>query len=279
MRETYSEYVVSAAARLRAAGVESPAGDAWRLAEEAFSRSHGRRQLVPHEVIDRETAVLLSDWLDQRESRRPVSQIIGRRHFRKGEFIVTSDVLDPRPESEFLVDAGILRGPERILDLGTGSGCLLLSLLTELPEARGVGVDLSEDALRIARVNSLRLEVSDRADFLRSDWFSGVVGRFDLIVANPPYLSESEFADSPKELAQWEPRMALTAGGDGLSPYRIIAAGANRHLSPGGCLIFEIGAGRLDQVRDIAVLSALDVKQVVLDHEGRPRAICCTSGT
>ena len=279
MRETYSEYVVSAAARLRAAGVESPAGDAWKLAEEAFNRIHGRRQLVPHEEMDRNTEVLLSNWLDQRESRRPVSQIVGRRHFHRSEFIVTSDVLDPRPESEFLVDAGVLRCPERILDLGTGSGCLLLSLLTELPEACGVGIDLSEDALRIARENSRRLGISDRADFHRSDWFSEVAGRFDLIVANPPYLSESEYANSPKELAQWEPRMALTAGGDGLSPYRIIADGASRHLSDGGCLIFEIGAGRLDQVRDIAVLSSLDVEHVVLDHEGQPRAICCTSGT
>ena len=279
MSETYSECVAAAAARLGAAGVENPAGDAWKLAEEAFSRIHGLRQLVPHEEIDGKAAVLLSNWLDQRESRRPVSQIIGRRHFHKSEFIVTSDVLDPRPESELLVDAGILRDPGRILDLGTGSGCLLLSLLAELPEASGVGVDLSEDALRIARENSLRLGVSDRADLHRSDWFSEVVGRFDLIVANPPYLSELEFADSPKELVHWEPRMALTAGGDGLSSYRIITAGASRHLSPGGCLMFEIGEGRLDQVRDLAVLSELDVEQVVLDHEGRPRAICCTSGT
>ena len=279
MSESYSEYVVAAAARLRAAGVEDPAGDAWRLAEEAFRRLHGRSQLVPHERIDRNTAALLTNWLDQRESRRPVSQIVGQRHFHKNEFMVTSDVLDPRPESEFLVEAGVIRAPGRILDLGTGSGCLLLSLLVELPEACGVGIDLSEDALRIARENSLRLGVSDRASFHQSDWFREVVGRFDLIVANPPYLSESEFADSPKELVQWEPRLALTAGGDGLSPYRTIAVDANRHLSPGGCLIFEIGAGRLDQVRDLAVQAALDVEQVVLDHEGRPRAICCTSGT
>ncbi len=273
MRETYSEYAV------RAAGVEDPAGDAWRLAEEAFSRHHGRRQLVPHEEVDRSTEILLSNWLDQRESRRPVSQIIGRRHFHRSEFIVTSDVLDPRPESEFLVDAGVLRNPGHILDLGTGSGCLLLSLLTELPAACGVGIDLSEDALRIARENSRRLGVSDRAEFHLSDWFSEVVDQYDLIVANPPYLSESEFADSPKELTHWEPRMALTAGGDGLSSYRTIVAGARRHLSPGGCLILEIGAGRLDQVRDLVALSAMDVEQVVLDHEGRPRAICCNSGT
>lgn len=279
MSVTYSEYVASAAARLKAAGVESPAGDAWRLAEAAFSRLHGRRQLVPHEVIDRNTSVLLSNWLDQRESRRPVSQIVGRRHFHKSEFIVTSDVLDPRPESEVLVDSGVIRCPGSILDLGTGSGCLLLSLLVELPEACGVGIDLSEDALRIARENSLRLGVSDRANFHRSDWFSEVVGRFDLIVANPPYLSESEFADSPKELVQWEPRMALTTGGDGLSPYRIIAAGASRHLSPGGCLIFEIDARRLDRIKNLAALASLEVEQIVLDHEGRPRAICCTSGT
>ena len=279
MRVTYSEYVAAAAARLGAAGVENPAVDAWRLAEEAFSRLHGRCGLVPHEEIDRNAEVLLSDWLNQRECRRPVSQIIGRRHFHKGEFIVTSDVLDPRPESEILVDAGILRDPKHILDLGTGSGCLLLSLLAELPAARGVGIDLSHGALRIARENSRRMGLADRADFHRSDWFSKVVGRFDLIVANPPYLSESEYADSPGELAQWEPRLALTDGGDGLSPYRIIAAGAGRHLSPGGCLIFEIGAGSLDQVRDIAIQSALKVERVVPDFEGRPRAVCCTSGT
>ena len=274
MTGSISEAVTAAAKRFHAAGVENPAADAWRLAGEAYSRIHGLQQLVPHERIDPDTARLLGDWFDQRERRRPVSQIVGRRLFRNLEFSVTSDVLDPRPESEVLVEAGVKRCPERILDLGTGSGCLLLSLLAELPGAEGVGIDSSEAALRVARENSKRTGLCGRARFHRSDWYSAISGQFDLIVSNPPYLTESEFNRSPAEL-RWEPQQALTVGGDGLSPYRTIAAGANRHLASGGRLLLEIGAGRLDQVSRIVAQFALCVEEVHFDLDRRPRAMSC----
>ncbi len=276
MTRQLADSVRIAAERLRVAGVEDPADDAWRLAHEAVMRVRGYRP-VPHEEVDEEVSKLLADWLGQRESRRPVSQIIGYRSFYDSEFAVNSDVLDPRPDSEVLVDAGLRQRPGRILDLGTGSGCLVLSILKRLPCATGVGVDLSETALEVARSNCRQLGLCDRARFIRSDWFKSVSGRFDLIIANPPYLSESEYDHSPPELMDWEPRLALTTGGDGLEAYRTIAAGTCTYLAPLGRLVLEIGFGGLRPVRQIAEQSALRIEEVIHDLANRPRALICTS--
>ena len=256
--------------------MECPADDAWKLAHEAVMRVRGFRP-VPNEEVDHEVSELLADWFGQRERRRPVSQIIGYRCFYDSEFTVNSDVLDPRPDSEVLVDAGRRQRPGRILDLGTGTGCLLLSILKDLPCATGIGIDLSESALEVARSNCRQLGLCNRARFIRSDWFSSVRGRFDLIVANPPYLSESEYDHSPPELTDWEPQLALTSGGDGLEAYRTIAAGAGTHLAPLGRLVLEIGFGKLRPVRQIAEQSALRIEEVIHDLADRPRALICSA--
>ncbi|RKF15079.1 peptide chain release factor N(5)-glutamine methyltransferase [Roseovarius spongiae] len=219
-----------------------------------------------------EVAARFAAMVESRLRRRPVSQIIGRRAFWMHDFEVTSDVLDPRPETETLVDAARDTGAARVLDLGTGSGCIALSILHELPAARAVATDLSEAALAVARRNADRVGVADRVTFLRSDWFSDVDGQFDLIVSNPPYIAAAEMPGLAPELRH-EPRMALTDGADGLSAYRALARGAGAHLASGGWVMLEIGHAQGADVT--ALLEAAGLRDVTIlpDLDGRDRVV------
>ncbi|MEM7721133.1 MAG: peptide chain release factor N(5)-glutamine methyltransferase [Pseudomonadota bacterium] len=176
----------------------------------------------------------------ERTARRPMSHILGYRDFYKHRFLVTPQVLDPRPETETLVSLALEEPFQEPLELGIGSGCILLSLLAERPGIFGIGVDLSEAALEVADRNAKALGLSDRVHLDQSDWFSAVSGTYDLIVANPPYVSAEDYEDLAPELYH-EPKIALTPGGDGLDAYRVICRDAPRHLAPGGRLIVEIG--------------------------------------
>jgi release factor glutamine methyltransferase len=233
-----------AAARLAAAGVEDPRRDARRLLAHAIGiapdslAAHLGRSLSDAEHTRFEAAVA------RRARRQPVSQIVGVRAFRGRDFEVTPDVLDPRADTETLVDLALAAPFARVLDLGTGSGAILVTLLAERPEASGLGVDLSPDALEVAGRNAARHGVADRARLVHSDWFAGVEGRFDLIVSNPPYISAAELPGLDPEVRAWEPRLALSGGIDGLDAYRVIAAGAAARLLPGGRLLLETGAGQ-----------------------------------
>ena len=177
----------------------------------------------------------------ERAKRRPMSHILGYRDFYKHRFIVTPDVLDPRPDTETLIEAALQVPFARVLDLGTGSGCILLSLLAERGDAKGIGTDVSGPALAVARRNAEALELHTRADLLISNWYAAVDGQFDLIVSNPPYVAFDEMDDLQPEVRLFEPFSALTDGADGLSAYRVIIAGAPAHLRDGGSLIVEIG--------------------------------------
>lgn len=179
--------------------------------------------------------------VQQRAQRIPLSHIVGYREFYRHRFIVTADVLDPRPDTETLIDVALAQPFGRLLDLGTGSGCILLSLLDVQMQATGVGCDLSQAALDIAAQNSTALRLDDRAAFVRSDWFAAITGRYDLIVANPPYIAADEMAALQPEVRLHEPRLALTDEADGLMAYRIITRDAPAHLACGGRLIVEIG--------------------------------------
>ena len=226
-----SDWRRQAVRRLADAGVPDPHTDFRRLFEAAYAVG----ALVP-DPQDRDapndvTLEMLGIYLAQRLRRRPVAQILGRRAFWRHEFEVTGDVLDPRPDTEILVELGLSAPFRRVLDLGTGSGCILISLLADRPGAEGVGTDLSDAALAVAARNALRLGVTGRTSFLCSDWFGAVTGGFDLIVSNPPYIALSEMAGLAPEVRDWEPHMALTDGGDGLSAYRAILAGVDSHPS------------------------------------------------
>lgn len=179
--------------------------------------------------------------MDKRLERQPVSQILGKREFWGREFAITPDVLDPRPDTELLIETALEYPFKRILDLGTGSGCILLTLLRERPDASGVGTDISTKALEIALKNAETLYVKNRADLIKSDWFENVTGSFDMILTNPPYVTAEEYETLSPEVRNWEPKNALTPGGDGLSAYNAIVAQAAQYLNPQGLLLAEIG--------------------------------------
>lgn len=261
--------------RLRAAGVPDPARDARLLLAHALGIAADRLVLHLRDPLPEGAMARFAAALDQRAARRPVSQITGRRAFWGREFRVTPDVLDPRPETETLIAEALAQPFHRVLDLGTGSGAIVLTLLAERPGARGLGTDLSADALAVARQNAEALGV-ERVDFQRADWFAGIDGCFDLIVSNPPYIAEAEMADLSPEVRH-EPRMALTPGGDGLAAYRAIVSGARAHLVPGGRLMVEIGWTQAAPVRALMAEAGLIALRTSTDLDGRDRVIAATA--
>lgn len=265
--------LAAAIARLRAAGVDDPARDARRLLAHALGIPAGRLTLVLPDPLTDEAADRFAAALALRCRRKPVSQITGQRMFYGRSFRVTEDVLDPRPETETLIELALCEPFSRVLDLGTGSGCILLTLLAERPEATGLGVDLSDAACAVAADNAARLALETRARITRSDWFGAVEGRFDLIVANPPYIAAEEMPGLAPEVRDWEPHIALSDGADGLGAYRIIAAQAPDHLAPGGRLLVEIGPTQGAAVSALFLAAGLENIAVHADLDGRARIV------
>lgn len=251
---------------LEIAGSPSPARDASALMDKVQGDAAPWSELTDAQMAE------LDRYIQRRARREPISHIVGKRAFWMHDFIVTSDVLDPRPDTETLVEVALGFAFDTVLDLGTGSGCIVLSLLHERPMSRGQGVDLSPAALDVARRNADIVDVADRVSWQASDWFADVRGRFDLIVSNPPYIAQSEMPDLAPELG-FEPRIALTDEGDGLSAYRILTADAPRYLTPGGRLVVEIG---LTQAKDVTRLfSQAGFRDVTVhtDLDGRNRVV------
>jgi len=272
--QTAAQAMAAAAARLRAAGVDDPARDARVLLAHAARIEAARVTLIAPEELDPEIAERYEKLIALRAIRVPVSHLIGERQFYGRRFKVSGDVLDPRPETETLIEAALAEPFSRVLDLGVGSGCILVTLLAERVEATGVGVDLSEAACLQASANAVLHRVQGRAEILQSDWFSNVEGRFDLIVSNPPYIAAEEMPGLSEEVRRHEPEMALTDGGDGLGAYRAIAAHVAEHLTPGGRLLVEIGPTQAAAVSAILAQAGLADIRVVQDLDGRDRVVC-----
>jgi len=270
---TAAEALASAAARLRAAGVDDPARDARVLLAHAASVDAARITLIAPEDLAPDIAERFDKLVSLRAVRVPVSHLIGERAVYGRTFKVSGDVLDPRPETETLIEAALAAPFASVLDLGTGSGCILVTLLAERPLAVGMGVDLSQKACLQASANAVLHNVAMRADIRQSDWFDAVEGRFDLIVANPPYLSAAEMEEVAPELARHEPRMALTDEADGLTAYWMIARGAAEFLSREGRVIVEIGWQRAAEVRAIFVGAGWGDVRVLPDLDGRDRVV------
>jgi release factor glutamine methyltransferase len=232
--------------RLEAAGLAGPVIDARLLVEAAAEVSRADIVTDPHRLLTPDQAERLEDYLTRREHREPVSQILGRKGFWKIMLSVNENVLTPRPDTETVVEY-VLRdfpphAPWRVLDLGVGSGAILLSILAERPAARGLGVDLSEDALAVARDNAANLGLAGRVALLRGDWTAGLAdAEFDLVVANPPYIASEVIETLEPEVKRYEPRLALDGGPDGLDAYRLLAPEILRVLKPGGRFAVEIG--------------------------------------
>ena len=271
MSQTGHQALAEAVRRLAAAGAPDAAGDALALLAFALGvpRHSVRGELS--QPLPAPARAAFAAAIEARAARQPVSQILGWREFWKHRFRVTQDTLDPRPETETLVAAALELPWDTLLDLGTGTGAILLSLLAERPHARGLGVDMSQAALEVAQDNARALGIT--ADFRRSDWFSAVEGRFGLILSNPPYIALDEMAALSPEVRDWEPREALTDGGDGLGAYRTIVAGAGAHLLPQGWLAVEIGPTQGAAVAGL--MAAAGFRRIALrpDLDGRDRVV------
>ena len=270
---TAAQAMVAATARLRAAGVDDPARDARVLLAHAARIEASRVTLIAPEELSPEIAERYEQLVSLRAIRVPVSHLLGEREFYGRRFRVSRDVLDPRPETEALIEAALSQPFDRVLDLGVGSGCILITLLAERTSATGLGVDLSEAACLQASANAVVHRVQDRAEILRSDWFENIGGYFDLIVSNPPYIALDEMDGLAPEVREHEPRLALTDEADGLDAYRRIAAGAPDHLMPGGRLLVEIGPTQAQAVSALFDAAGLVNIRVIPDLDGRDRVV------
>ena len=240
--------------RLKAAGVDSPAIDARLLLEAAAGVTRVEVITDPHREIPQAEAATLNDYVERRSRREPVSRVLGRKGFWKLILAVTPDVLTPRPDTEVIVDLALKAFPEgmafNLIDIGTGSGAILLAILAERPAAKGLGTDISEEALAVARDNAANLDLDNRAAFLRTSWADGLGDAgFDLVVSNPPSIRSAEIETLDPEVRDHEPRLALDGGPGDLAAYRVLAPEALRLLKPGGLFAVETGW-------DAAVVSA-----------------------
>jgi release factor glutamine methyltransferase len=242
---------------MRAAGLDTPVLDARLIVQHALGISWDTLYLKDDQPLGADEKAQLESALARRAAHEPVSRIVGRRHFWTLDLAVSPDTLDPRPDTESLIETVVAALPERsqrlrILDLGTGTGAILLALLAEYPNATGVGIDRSEGALKMARSNAESHGLSPRVTFSAGDWSEGVEGPFDVIVSNPPYIESGAVPGLPPEVREHDPVLALDGGADGLDAYRAILPSLPDLLGSGGLAVLEIGEGQGDAVARIA---------------------------
>jgi release factor glutamine methyltransferase len=252
------EAVRRLSARFAAAGVPAPRTDARLLVAAAAGLTRADLLAHPERELSVDVSARLHQFARRRERREPVSRILGIREFWGRPFRLSPATLDPRPDSETLIEAALALleeagwrdRPLRVLDIGTGSGCLLLTLLAELPAATGLGTDISPDALATAAENARALGISERARFELARSLIGQAGAFDLVVCNPPYVPSADIDALAPEVRDYDPPAALDGGADGLDIYRELAPDLRR-VAPGGFALFEVGAGQADMVAGI----------------------------
>lgn len=263
---------------LAAAGIPDPRREARLLVRHATGWDDATMLVDPGRELGDDQAAALDAVAARRASREPMAYIVGEREFWSLPFRVTPATLVPRPDTETVVEAvladiGDKTRTLRILDLGTGSGCLLLALLSEFPNASGLGVDISASALEVAKVNATRLGFDVRATFRIGDWLDGVEEKFDVVVANPPYVPDREIPDLDADVRAFEPLSALAGGPDGLDAYRRIARRLGKVLAVDGIACFEVGAGHADSVAAIFAGQGFRIHAVHADLAGIPRAV------
>lgn len=279
---TAKEILSALAQRFERAGIEEPSADARVLVAFAVGVTPVFLRMHPDFTIEPDILNKIEAFADRRVKREPVSKIIETRGFWRLDFKVTKDVLDPRPDSETLIDETLKLFPDkaaalRVLDLGTGSGCLAQALLCEYGNARAVGFDASDAALKIAAENAASNRLTERFETKSGswgdpDWFEDL-GQFDLVISNPPYIAESERADLAPEVVNFDPERALFAGADGLDAYRKIVPALPFLLRDGGVFIAEFGKGQHDAVREIVEAAGLDFHAFGIDLGGVARCL------
>ena len=276
-----SEALNLMAQAFRPAGIEDADVDARVLVGHALHLDRARLIAQSDRILDAREINMISALAARRLQREPVSRILGQREFWSIALTVTPDVLVPRPETEtviegaldFVVRNGLRMEKLRILDIGTGSGALLMALLRELPNATGMGTDVSVAALDVARSNAARTGIESRCTFVACDIASGAEGPFDILVSNPPYIKHGEIISLAPEVRNYDPAIALDGGDDGLAAYRAIAGEARRLLAPGGRMFVELGAGQEAAVRDLFTNVGLTVGVARKDLGGIPRVL------
>ena len=274
------------AAEFRTAGLETPELDARVLLQAALGCDHAALAAASERALRADEAARVDAFARRRLRREPVAYITGEKEFWGLRLRVTADTLIPRPETETVVEAALAalaparrRQRLRVLDIATGSGALLIALLHELPNAYGVATDISLEALRVAQSNADRHGVAARAAFIRTDLTQSLCGRFDLIVANPPYVETAALAALAPEVREHEPRLALDGGADGLAIYRRIAASVGTLLAPDGLIIMEVGLGQAEPVAALFTASGTLANQPPAhDLGGIPRAVILSHG-
>ncbi|MEQ9518884.1 MAG: peptide chain release factor N(5)-glutamine methyltransferase [Parvibaculum sp.] len=264
--------------RFSFAGISTPELDARLLLSAACGVDDVGLIAAPDVVVSKDAMTKLEGMVARRIAGEPVSRILGVREFWGLEFALNRGTLDPRPESETIIEAVLKARPDvaaplRFLDLGTGTGCLLLALVSEYANALGVGVDVSDDAIKAAMRNASLLGFADRVQFMVNDWARGLDGPFDVIVSNPPYIPSADINALAREVKQFDPVAALDGGDDGLDPYRHLMPELPRLLSPAGMAIFEFGKGQGADVARIAIEAGLKVERVICDLAGLERTI------
>jgi release factor glutamine methyltransferase len=278
MVQTLGSILAEAAAALAAAGGRDARRRARRLIGAALDLDRSELWGHPEREISAREARHVQGLVKRRLASEPLSRMLGRREFWGLEFALSADTLDPRPDTEALVEAVLRRvskpdAPMRILDLGTGSGCLLLALLSELPRAVGVGVDIAAGAAATARMNAAALGLASRAWFCVSEWSSAIMGRFAIVIANPPYIARPTLGGLPSAVRDYDPWRALDGGTDGLDSYRAIGRGLPRLLTPSGIFVIEVGTGQAEVVSGILKGLGLAIDGVEHDLAGIARCV------
>lgn len=278
MSETLVTLWTDVRKRLEAAGIDTPVLDARLLLEAGAGVSRLEIVTDPRREVSDAQVAAVNALTKRREAREPVSHILGRKHFWTLDLAVNADVLTPRPETEFVVEAGLQAllpadAQHRILDLGAGSGAIILALLQDRPNATGIAVDISPRALDVVRTNAAALGVADRLEIRQSDWAESLDERFDLVVSNPPYIRTGDIDGLAPEVAQYEPRLALDGGDDGLVAYRIITAALPRLLKPGAAFALEVGLGQAEAVAALVEAAGLTTDEPRRDLAGIPRVV------
>ncbi|MFT6582166.1 MAG: release factor glutamine methyltransferase [Alphaproteobacteria bacterium] len=270
---------------LGVARIEFPRMEARLLLAHASGLSVTTLLGYPERMVENHAVFL--DLIQRRAAREPIAHLVGYREFWSMPFKVTPDTLVPRPDTETVIEA-VLKfyadkpPPGRVLDFGTGTGCLLLTLLSEFPSANGVGVDVSPNAIRVAQQNSAALgfdgaavSYGRRATFVVSHWGDALSGKFDLIVSNPPYIPSAEIDGLEKDVSAFEPRLALSGGEDGLAAYRLLLPTLAKLLSPHGVVVLEFGDGQADAVSALVRDSGMAIVSVHADLGGWERCVVC----
>lgn len=280
---TLDQALAAITRRLTEAGIDGARQDARLLAAFALGLEPFRPLLIPERALSPDEAVRLEALVLRRVAREPISHILGRRGFWTLDLEVNADTLAPRPDTETLVEAVLKAVPERnhpwrLLDLGTGTGAILLALLSELPQTSGLGVDLSAGALAVAKRNAQASGLAERALFCQGDWDEGLAGPFDIIVANPPYIPEGDIDFLDPEVARFEPRLALAGGPDGLACYRRLAPAIAGLLAPEGLFALEVGAGQAQAVAAMMAAAGLDILGLPTDLAGIERCVLGRAG-